>query len=172
MWHESVSFSDQEGSAKYCWAIHQLNCVAHLAFCERSEETGKTFNNVIFTDEWSIWVISVVVLTFKSVEENQVKSNLLLLFVGRLAMTFIEEKGINYWPIPAEIPDLNPIEMHWHELKDYLRSCIKPSNKEELVRGIQEFWQTVTPEKCTRYIGHLEKVVPAVVSHQGKASGY
>ena len=87
-------------------------------------------------------------------------------------MTFIEENGINYWPIPAESPDLNPIEMLWHELKHYLRSHVKPSNKEELVHGMQEFWQTVTPEKCTRYIGHLQKVVPAVVRRQGKASGY
>ena len=87
-------------------------------------------------------------------------------------MTFIKENGINYWPTPAESPDLNPIEMLWHELKHYLRSHIKPSNKEELVRGIQDFWQTATPEKCTRYIGHLQKVAPAVVRREGKASGY
>ena len=87
-------------------------------------------------------------------------------------MTFLEENNINYWPTPAESPDLNPIEMVWHELKRYLRSIVKPSNKEELVQGIQEFWQSMTPEKCSKYIGHLQKVIPAVIARQGKASGY
>ena len=87
-------------------------------------------------------------------------------------MRFIEEKHINYWPTPAESPDLNPIEMIWHELKNYLRRFVKPTNKEQLVNGIQEFWQTVTPEKCQRYIGHLRKVVPEVIRREGRASGY
>ena len=87
-------------------------------------------------------------------------------------MRFIEENNINYWPTPAESPDLNPIEMIWHELKSYLRRFVKPTNKEQLVNGIQEFWQTVTPEKCQRYIGHLGKVVPEVIRREGRASGY
>jgi len=87
-------------------------------------------------------------------------------------MRFIEENHINYWPTPAESPDLNPIEMIWHELKNYLRRFVKPTNKEQLVNGIQEFWQTVTPEKCQRYIGHLRKVVPEVIRREGRASGY
>lgn len=87
-------------------------------------------------------------------------------------MAFIAENGINYWPTPAESPDLNPIEMLWHELKCYLRSTVKPSNKEELVGGIKNFWLKVSAEKCDRYIGHLDKVIPAVIRRQGKASGY
>ena len=87
-------------------------------------------------------------------------------------MRFIEENNINYWPTPAESPDLNPIEMIWHELKSYLRRFVKPTNKEQLVNGIQEFWQTVTPEKCQRYIGHLRKVVLEVIRREGRASGY
>jgi len=87
-------------------------------------------------------------------------------------MRFIEENHINYWPTPAESPDLNPIEMIWHKLKNYLRRFVKPTNKEQLVNSIQEFWQTVTPEKCQRYIGHLRKVVPEVIRREGRASGY
>lgn len=40
---------------KYCQAICELNCVAPLEFCEGLEETGETFDNVVFTDESSIW---------------------------------------------------------------------------------------------------------------------
>ena len=41
---------------KYYQAIRELNHVARLAFCERLEKTGKMFDNVIFTDESSIWL--------------------------------------------------------------------------------------------------------------------
>lgn len=87
-------------------------------------------------------------------------------------MEFVRDNSINYWPTPAKSPDMNPIEMLWHELKSFLRRIVKPKNKEELVEGIQQFWQTVTPEKCQRYIGHLQKVMPEVIRRQGKASGY
>ena len=40
---------------------------------------------------------------------------------------------------PAKLPDCNPIENLWHELKEFLRREIKPTNKEELVAGIQQF---------------------------------
>lgn len=70
-------------------------------------------------------------------------------------MKFIQDNNINYWPTPAESPDMNPIENLWHELKHFLRTVVKHTNKEELVAGIQGFWDTVTPEKCRRYIGHL-----------------
>ena len=69
--------------------------------------------------------------------------------VSKSTKTFKEEKGINRWPTPAESPDLNPIEMVWHERKAYLRKTIKPQLK-ELVSGIQKFWrERMTPEKCT-----------------------
>ena len=87
-------------------------------------------------------------------------------------MDFLRDNGINYWPTPAESPDLNPIENLWHELKHFLRVVVKPMNKEELIQGIHRFWDTVTPEKCKRYMGHLNKVLPAVVEREGRASGY
>ena len=87
-------------------------------------------------------------------------------------MQFVQENNINYWPTPAESPDMNPIELLWHELKIFLRTVVKPKNKDELVAGIQRFWDTVTPAKCIRYIGHLRKVIPAVVQREGRASGF
>lgn len=87
-------------------------------------------------------------------------------------MEFVRDNSINYRPTPAESPDMNPIEMLWHELKSFPRQIVKPKNKEDLVEGIQQFWQTVTAEKCQRYIGHLQKVMPKVIRRQGKESGY
>ncbi len=79
---------------------------------------------------------------------------------------------INWWRTPAESPDMNPIENLWHELKEYIRREVKPRIKDELVAGIKEFWSTVDVRKCTKYIGHLRKVLPRVIELEGAATGY
>ena len=65
----------------------------------------------------------------------------------------------------------NPKKM-WHELKEYNRRVVKLKTKEELVRGIEGFWRTVTFTKCMKYIGHLRKVIPRVIEVEGEATGY
>ena len=93
--------------------------------------------------------------------------------VSRSTRGWMEANGVNHWPTPPESPDLNPIENMWHQLKTHLRRKVKPSTKEELVRGIKDFWETkVTPELCNRYINHLYKVLPVVVENVGAASGF
>ena len=94
------------------------------------------------------------------------------LCLGHLAMDFVRDNNITYMQTPAESPDLNPIEMLLNELKTNLRREVKPKNKDELVSGIQAFWKTVTVEKCTKYIGHLTKVLPDIVKRDGRASGH
>ena len=64
---------------------------------------------------------------------------------------FVEEKGINWWHMPPESPDLNPIEDLWHELKFYLESKVKDQTKQQLVDGIKRFWaKKITADKCTK----------------------
>ena len=92
---------------------------------------------------------------------------------SRLASSFMEEQGINWWKTPPESPNLNPIKVLWHELKHFLRTKVKPKTKEELLDGIARFWsERVDAEKCSTYIRHLQKVLPIVVERQGKASGH
>lgn len=69
-------------------------------------------------------------------------------------------------------PDLNPIENVWHKLKEYLRREIKPTIKSELIEGINQFWDTVTIDKCKKYINHIKKVVPRVIEKNGGPTGY
>ena len=57
-------------------------------------------------------------------------------------------------------------------MKDYLRKNIKPRNKQELVDGITTFWATVNEHKCSKYIGHLKKVIPKVIEQGGGPTGY
>ena len=48
---------------------------------------------------------------------------------------------------------------------------MKPTTKQELIAGIQQFWSTVDVEKCRRYIRHLKKVLPKMVEVNGDATG-
>ena len=89
---------------------------------------------------------------------------------SQLARQFFDDEGINWWPTPPESPDLNPIENMWHELKEYIRREVKPRSKRELTTGIKAFWETVSVEKCQKYIGHIKKVIPAVLECNGQAT--
>ena len=91
---------------------------------------------------------------------------------SRAAHTFLQENGVTWWRTPAESPDLNPIENLWHELKEYIRRVVKPKTKQELIDGIQAFWETVDIGKCRKYILHLRKVIPCVIELDGAATGY
>ena len=48
----------------------------------------------------------------------------------------------------------------------------KPTSKEEVISGIRAFWETVTTEKCQKYIGCLKKVIPEVIACEGGATAY
>jgi hypothetical protein len=51
---------------------------------------------------------------------------------SRSTKQFMEDNGISWWPTPAESPDLNPIEMLWHEMKVFISKTVKPKTKDEL----------------------------------------
>ena len=91
---------------------------------------------------------------------------------SRSTKAFMEEHGVNWWRSPAESPDLNPIENLWSEMKVYCNTKVRPKNKEELRAAIHQFWGTVTPEKCQRYINHLYTVMPVVIENNGEACGF
>ena len=91
---------------------------------------------------------------------------------SRWARAYFEQKGINWWHTPASSPDLNPIKNVWGSMKQYIRTNVRPRNIAELKLGIQEYWRTLTPSVCKKYIGHLKKVVPKVIQEDGGPSGY
>ena len=99
-------------------------------------------------------------------QDNDPKHN------SKVGKDFLVASNINWWRTPPESPDLNPIENLWHELKEYLRREIKPKTKEELIRGIEVFWGSVSGEKCQKYIRHLHRVIPKVIELGGAATGY
>ncbi|CAC5386171.1 unnamed protein product [Mytilus coruscus] len=89
---------------------------------------------------------------------------------SKLAKNFMLDHNINWWKWPSESPDMNPIEMVWNQLKRNV-SKRNPTNKDELCQYIEEFWLTeMTPYNCTKYIDHVYKVAPVVISVGGKAT--
>ena len=47
----------------------------------------------------------------------------------------------------------------------------KPTNLGKQKEEIRPYWKKLTPEVCTRYIKHLQKVTPVVVQEQGASAG-
>lgn len=71
---------------------------------------------------------------------------------ARYTQAFFENNNINWWHTPAESPDLNPTENVWGSMKEFLRNTYKPKGLEDLKKGIKEFWKTISPSVCSRYI--------------------
>ena len=67
---------------------------------------------------------------------------------SRWAQQYFEDKGIKCWQTPASSPDLNPIELVWGSLKQYLRTEVKPHTTEELKTSIRNFLGTLIPQVC------------------------
>ena len=91
---------------------------------------------------------------------------------SRYSREWYEQQSINWWKTPASSPNLNPIENVWHALKEFLRNEYKPHNVSELKAGIKAFWRTMTPDVCSKYIGHLIKVIPKCIKERGGPTGY
>ena len=91
---------------------------------------------------------------------------------SKYVQRFFVANRIQWWKSPAESPDLNPIELLWGSMKTFIRDKIKPKNLGQLKDGIRKYWTAVTPEVCTRYIDHLQKVMPVVVQEAGAPSGH
>ncbi|KAK3531948.1 hypothetical protein QTP86_001831 [Hemibagrus guttatus] len=55
---------------------------------------------------------------------------------------------------PSQSPDLNPIEMLWHDLKKVVHAR-KPSNVAELQQFCKDEWAKIPPQRCNRLIARV-----------------
>ena len=103
--------------------------------------------------------------------------------VSKLTKNWYTENGVIHWPTPPQSPDLMPIELIWHELKTHVGKLNKglfdnaasksKLTKEDFIKNIKDYWKnSLTPEKCRRYIDHLPNVYPHVILNEGKATAF
>ncbi|CAF0894361.1 unnamed protein product [Brachionus calyciflorus] len=90
-------------------------------------------------------------LEFKLHQDNDPKHN------SFLCRSFLNLNNIDWIKSPPKSPDLNPIELVWNELKDFVRKKMIGTGTDAST-AIREFEKLMTPEKCMRYINHLKKV--------------
>ena len=69
----------------------------------------------------------------------------------------------------AFLPDINVIELVWHDLEEYIRKH-KCHILEDLVFYVRRFEKKLTPEYCRRYI--LEEVLKAIIRKKGAWSDH
>lgn len=60
----------------------------------------------------------------------------------------IEEAGCELWLLPPYSPDLNPIEMMWSKVKEFLRTA-KARGTEQLYQAVGAALATVTPQDAS-----------------------
>ncbi|KAK3533109.1 hypothetical protein QTP70_007310 [Hemibagrus guttatus] len=72
---------------------------------------------------------------------------------------------------PSQSPDLNPIEMLWHDLKKVVHAR-KPSDVAELQQFCKDEWAKIPPQCCNRLIASYRKRLIAVVAAKGGTTSY
>ncbi|KAK3561767.1 hypothetical protein QTP86_013416 [Hemibagrus guttatus] len=72
---------------------------------------------------------------------------------------------------PSQSPDLNPIEMLWHDLKKVVHAR-KPSNVAELQQFCKNEWAKIPPQRCNKLIASYGKRLIAVVAAKGGPTSY
>ncbi|KAK3543336.1 hypothetical protein QTP70_018072 [Hemibagrus guttatus] len=72
---------------------------------------------------------------------------------------------------PSQSPDLNPIEMLWHDLKKVVHAR-KRSNVAELQQFCKDEWAKIPPQRCNRLIASYGKHLIAVVAAKGGPTSY
>ncbi len=84
---------------------------------------------------------------------------------------WLKKNKIKVLEWPNQSPDLNPIEMLWHDLKHSIHAR-KPSSVAELKQSCKEESDKNPPQRCKRLIASYRKCLITVVAAKGGTTSY
>ncbi len=88
---------------------------------------------------------------------------------SKFTSEWLKKNKIKVLEWPSQSPDLNLIEMLWHDLKQSFHAR-KPSNVAELKLFCKEEWAKIPPQRCERLIASYRKRWIAVAAKGGTTS--
>lgn len=91
---------------------------------------------------------------------------------SHVACSFLQANNIRWSRTPPNSPDVSAMENVWYDMKEYIRDKVRPSSQRELIAGVQEFWKTMTPAKCNRYLGYQYELLSRIIELEGASTGF
>lgn len=84
---------------------------------------------------------------------------------------WLQQHRIRLLEWPSQSPDLNPIEMLWHDLKRAIHTR-HPKNIATLKKFCEEEWSKITPDRCAGLICNYRKRLVEVIAAKGGSTSY
>lgn len=83
----------------------------------------------------------------------------------------LSSAGVRWIRAPAKSPDLNPIEMLWHSMLEFIRKKFCKT-VHDVEMAIIEFIESTTPEICQNYIKKIPEIIKIIIKKKGGWSNY
>ena len=91
---------------------------------------------------------------------------------AKLVKRWIQSHRVAQMNLPAQSPDLNPIENLWHRI-NLIIAKNKLSNKRELIENVIQAWHhIVTPKELCNLVQSMPRRCKAVIQNKGFPTKY
>ena len=87
---------------------------------------------------------------------------------SKLAKQWLVDHRISVFPHPPSSPDVNPIELVWHELKKFIQAHLHPPTTiPKLIKAVHDAWDALEIPDIDKYVDTMSDRVQAVLKAHG-----